>query len=57
MYHIQRAMGANATAFLFAIISQLKEVNVLNSPVWWQVARDRPISLFGLSATSRRNQP
>lgn len=57
MYHIQRALGANATAFLFAIISQLKEMNVLSTPVWWQAGRDKPISLFGLSATSRRNQP
>ncbi len=56
MYHIQQALKANAAAFLFTNFSQLKDVNVLSAPVWWQVGRDKPISLFGLSTTSRRSQ-
>ncbi len=48
MAHIHRALGANAAAFLFAQLSQLQKVNVFSTPIWWQVGKDKPISLFRL---------
>jgi len=46
MGKIHQAIGASAKSFLFTTQSETAKGNVLSYPIWWQVGKDKPMSLF-----------
>jgi hypothetical protein len=43
---VQRAIGADSTAFLFTTLTEAQQFNPLIDPIWWQVGQAGPRTLF-----------